>query len=143
MKEREKEKVEKKGKKGKDETIGEALIELTKTLIEQNKQKIKLGQDLLNATNRNHEILTSLQTGTAIAQSDKGINPYERVERLFPDDIRAKLNLSIEGNEWVARPRHYLGTEDFAKTASIVRELGGRYVSAGKESHFRGPAVPK
>lgn len=49
------------------------------------------------------------------------------------------------GKYIVAKPRQFLGSENFAKIASIFRKLGGEYISAGKESHFRvlkGEAVP-
>ena len=39
----------------------------------------------------------------------------------------------------IIKPRQYLGSENFAKIASIVRSEGGEYISAGKESHFRVP----
>jgi hypothetical protein len=37
------------------------------------------------------------------------------------------------------KPRQFLGSDNFAKIASIVREMDGDYVSAGKQSHFRIP----
>jgi hypothetical protein len=39
----------------------------------------------------------------------------------------------------IVRPAHYLGSDNFAKIAAIVRNLGGSYVSAGKNSHFEIP----
>ncbi len=39
----------------------------------------------------------------------------------------------------IIKPRQYLGSENFAKIASIVREEDGEYISAGRESHFRLP----
>lgn len=51
--------------------------------------------------------------------------------------LRDHLNL---GGEWIlVRPRRYLGSENFAKIASIIKECGGEYVSAGKQSRFRIP----
>lgn len=41
----------------------------------------------------------------------------------------------------IVRPKQFLGSENFAKIAGIVKnELGGQYVSAGKGSHF---LIPK
>ncbi|NIU85562.1 MAG: hypothetical protein GWN64_19305, partial [Candidatus Thorarchaeota archaeon] len=37
------------------------------------------------------------------------------------------------------KPRRFLGSDNFAKIASIVRGMDGDYVSAGKQSHFRIP----
>jgi len=39
----------------------------------------------------------------------------------------------------IIKPRQFLGSENFAKIASTVRGIGGEYISAGKESHFRVP----
>jgi hypothetical protein len=39
----------------------------------------------------------------------------------------------------MVKPRQFLGSENFAKIASIARGMGGDYISAGKESHFRIP----
>jgi len=37
----------------------------------------------------------------------------------------------------IVKPRRFLGSDNFAQIASIVRELGGEYVSAGRNSHFK------
>lgn len=61
------------------------------------------------------------------------------VRMMFPEDLEGLLNFE-EGDEFIAiKPRQFLGSENFAKIASIVRGLGGDYVSAGRESHFRVP----
>jgi hypothetical protein len=39
----------------------------------------------------------------------------------------------------IIKPRQYLGSENFARIASIIRGIGGEYVSAGRDSHFRIP----
>lgn len=43
----------------------------------------------------------------------------------------------------IVKPSKFLGSENFAKVASAIRELGGSYVSAGKNSHFTIPKAPK
>jgi len=49
--------------------------------------------------------------------------------------------LSFEEKEdyVIIKPRQFLGSENFSKIASAVRQMGGDYVSAGKASHFRVP----
>ena len=42
----------------------------------------------------------------------------------------------------IVRPAKFLGSENFSKVASAIRELGGSYVSAGKNSHFTIPKAP-
>jgi hypothetical protein len=63
----------------------------------------------------------------------------EDVRTLFPKDLEDMLLFEEKEEYIVIRPRQYLGSENFAKIASIVREQGGEYISAGKESHFRVP----
>jgi hypothetical protein len=39
----------------------------------------------------------------------------------------------------IIKPKQFLGSDNFSKIASKVRENGGEYISAGKGSHFRIP----
>ena len=52
-------------------------------------------------------------------------------------EFDADLAFEEEGRYIVIRTRRYLGTDTFAKIASLIREAGGEYVSMGKQSHFR------
>ena len=49
------------------------------------------------------------------------------------------LSFHDEGDWFKVSPKVFLGSENFGKVLSIVRELGGEYVSAGKNSHFKIP----
>jgi len=63
----------------------------------------------------------------------------EDVRTLFPEDLEQMLEFE-ETEEYIKiSPRRYLGSGNFAKIASIVRDAGGEYISAGKQSHFRIP----
>jgi len=61
------------------------------------------------------------------------------VRTLFPKDLEDMLVFEEVGKFIIVKPRQYLGSENFAKVASVVRGAGGEYISAGKESHFRVP----
>jgi len=62
---------------------------------------------------------------------------FEDIRVLFPGDLEELLEFE-ETEEYIKiKPRGYLGSDKFAKIASIVRGAGGEYVSAGRESHFR------
>lgn len=61
------------------------------------------------------------------------------VRTLFPEDLEDMLLFEEKEEYIVIKPRQYLGSENFAKIASIIRDQGGEYISAGKESHFRLP----
>jgi hypothetical protein len=76
----------------------------------------------------------------AEAQKSGGkVLTVEEAKKLFPDDLRDYLKFIDTSEYIVLEPRQYLGAENFAKIADVVREAGGDYVSAGKESHFRIP----
>ena len=49
------------------------------------------------------------------------------------------LTFTVEEKFVVLKPKQFLGSENFAKIAAVVRENGGEYISAGKDSHFRIP----
>lgn len=61
----------------------------------------------------------------------------EDLRVLFPPDLEEMLEFEEAGEYIRIKPRRYLGSDNFAKIASIVRGAGGEYVSAGKDSHFR------
>ncbi len=57
----------------------------------------------------------------------------------FPEELEARLSFDEKGDYIISKPKKYLGSENFAKIASAVRGMGGEYISAGKDSHFRVP----
>jgi hypothetical protein len=63
----------------------------------------------------------------------------EDIKMMFPEDLEDLLNFEERAEYIMIKPRQFLGSENFAKIAQIVRGMGGDYVSAGKESHFRVP----
>jgi hypothetical protein len=65
----------------------------------------------------------------------------EEVKKKFPENLQGLLKFTDSTDFVIIEPRQFLGAENFAEIARIVREVGGDYVSAGKESHFRVPKV--
>jgi hypothetical protein len=57
----------------------------------------------------------------------------------FPQELESLLSIEERNEYIIIKPRQFLGSENFAKIASAVRGMGGEYISAGKESHFRVP----
>jgi hypothetical protein len=57
----------------------------------------------------------------------------------FPEELEARLSFEEKGDYIIIKPKQFLGSENFAKIASAVRGMGGEYISAGKDSHFRVP----
>lgn len=71
-----------------------------------------------------------------IHEKNQSIND---VRMAFPEDLEALLSFEEKGDYIIVKPRQFLGSENFAKIASAVRGMGGEYISAGKDSHFRVP----
>jgi len=73
------------------------------------------------------------------AAPTEGMRTVEDVRVSFSSDLAEMLTFEEAENYIVVKPRRFLGSDNFAKIASIVRSLGGEYISAGKESHFKVP----
>jgi hypothetical protein len=63
--------------------------------------------------------------------------PLEDVRMAFPEDLEHMLIFEDKGDYIMVKPKQFLGSENFAKIASAVRGIGGEYISAGRDSHFR------
>jgi hypothetical protein len=57
----------------------------------------------------------------------------------FPSEIEDRLSIEDKGDYFQIKPKKFLGSDNFAKVSSAVRGMGGEYISAGKDSHFRIP----
>jgi hypothetical protein len=56
------------------------------------------------------------------------------------EDYLGELEIREEVTSIVVEPKSFLGRDRFASIATIVEELGGSYISAGRESRF---LIPK
>jgi hypothetical protein len=72
----------------------------------------------------------------AIHEKKKAVDD---VRLAFPEDLETLLSFQEKTDYVMVKPKQFLGSENFAKIASTVRGLGGEYISAGKDSHFRVP----
>jgi dsDNA-specific endonuclease/ATPase MutS2 len=63
----------------------------------------------------------------------------EDLRMAFPEDLEHLLSFEEKGDYIIVKPKQFLGSENFAKIASAVRGMGGEYISAGRDSHFRVP----
>ncbi len=66
-----------------------------------------------------------------------GAKSLEDIRMMFPPDLDNLLSFDEKGDYIIIKPRQFLGSENFAKIASTVRGIGGEYISAGRDSHFR------
>lgn len=112
-----------------------------KPSIEELSERIDQLLNILNIISRDlSEISKALRAVSAPAAVPTGrVRTIEDVRTLFPEKLENMLMFEEVGEYIVIKPRQYLGSENFAKIASIVRGEGGEYISAGKESHFRLP----
>lgn len=62
----------------------------------------------------------------------------EKVKQPF-SEFADLLTFTVKEGKIVVTPRQFLGADNFSKVASVVRGLGGQYISAGKESRFELP----
>jgi len=77
-----------------------------------------------------------LSVGVKSGSSKRSIDD---VKILFSKDFEEMLTFEESEGFIVVRPRRFLGSENFAKIAAIVRSADGEYISAGKDSHFKVP----
>jgi hypothetical protein len=71
----------------------------------------------------------------AEAKADAGLDPVQ----LFPEELKTLLSFERLEDHVIVKPRQFLGSDNFARIASIVRAADGEYISSGKASHFRVP----
>jgi hypothetical protein len=67
------------------------------------------------------------------------IRSLNDIKMSFPEDLEARLSFEEKGEFIEIKPKSFLGSDNFAKIALTIRGMGGEYISAGKDSHFRVP----
>ena len=126
---------------------GGRLMSEGKPSIEELSQRIDQLLNVLNIISRDlAEISKSLKAGGAPTvapaipvAATEGMRGVEGVREAFSSDLEEMLSFEESGDYVVIKTRRFLGSDNFAKIASIVRSLGGEYISAGKNSHFKVP----
>ena len=67
------------------------------------------------------------------------LRSLDDIRMSFPEELETRLSFEDKDDFIIIKPKQFLGSENFAKIASAVRGMGGEYISAGKDSHFRVP----
>jgi hypothetical protein len=75
----------------------------------------------------------------AVPQDSSKQRSLDDIRMSFPEELETRLSFEEKGDYIIIKPKQFLGSENFAKIASAVRGMGGEYISAGKDSHFRVP----
>lgn len=90
--------------------------------------------------------LSQSPPATASAQTPAPeISPRVKEILAALEPVKDLLRIDVEESTMMVmvRPAQFLGSDNFSKVAAIVRNLGGQYVSAGKNSHFEVPKAPR
>jgi len=77
------------------------------------------------------------QPAAPAASAPPKAQTVEDLRFMFPENLDSMLAFEDKGDYVMIKPKQFLGSENFAKIASTVRGIGGEYISAGRESHFR------
>lgn len=124
-----------------DQRVGEVVEKIDELLVILN----SVAQDLRDVSGSlkslvpskiSQPVATPALVKTEVSVKAKAI---EDVRMMFPEDLENLLSFEEKEDYVKVQPRQFLGSDNFAKIASIVREMDGDYVSAGKQSHFRVP----
>jgi len=61
----------------------------------------------------------------------------EQLKEAIPKELVDILTFEEKEGCFIVQPKGYLGSENFVKLLDCIKQFGGEYVSAGKNSHFR------
>jgi hypothetical protein len=122
------------------EKVGEEKVNLQELSqkVDELLNVLKVVSADLSDVSKSLKSLTVQKVGTPVSMvpSENKYN-LNSVKEAFSSELADMLLFEESGKFVVVKPRRFLGSDNFAKIASIVRELGGEYVSAGRDSHFK------
>jgi hypothetical protein len=107
-------------------------------------KEVELLEELLSIFRAANKVTTGQQapaTTTAPAQVTEQAQqlPEKLTKGLVEVIDLIKVETDTDSMFFIIRPKQFLGGENFAKVAKAVRDMGGSYQSAGKNSHFKVP----
>ncbi len=59
----------------------------------------------------------------------------DKIKQRFPSQYESELTFEQKGEYCIIKPKQFLGPIIFGDICGIIREIGGEYISAGKDSH--------
>jgi hypothetical protein len=95
--------------------------------------------DLIEVTKSLKELSKPTTASAIFATAIQKKRSIKDVKQAFSSELVGMLTFEEKEEYIIVRPRRFLGSDNFAKIASIIRNLGGEYISAGKKSHFEVP----
>jgi len=122
------------------ERIDELLVVLNRVAEDLRQVSISLKSIAVSQLAQPAAALTPTPTPPPVMpKPSERLQAIEDIKMMFPEDLENLLSFEEKEDYIIIKPRQFLGSENFAKIASVVRGIGGDYVSAGKASHFRVP----
>lgn len=100
-------------------------------------KSLAVGQITAPQATPNIAAVKALQTTQATPLGSPKRRSLDEIRMSFPEELETRLNFEEKGDYIIIKPKQFLGSENFAKIASAIRGMGGEYISAGKDSHFR------
>jgi hypothetical protein len=130
-------------------TMGEVLLYIGKQDHEIN-MKMDSILDVLKLLKSPSQTISDMPLGKLPSQQLTSQPPVAPIALTPADDAKlAKIKVALiefadklefDGTAsnlvYLIRAKMFLGSDNFAKIAGIIRSLGGQYVSQGKQSHF-------
>lgn len=100
-------------------------------------KSLAVGQITAPPTTPNPAPTKTLQPPQAAQTGSPNLRSLDEIRMSFPEELETRLSFEEKGDHIIIKPKQFLGSENFAKIASAIRGMGGEYISAGKDSHFR------
>ena len=123
------------------EKLNELMAKIDKLVAELSKTSEELRSVSASLKSLAVGQITQPPVAQAAAPQEAGskLRSPDEIRMSFPEELETRLGFEEKGDYIIIKPKQFLGSENFAKIASAVRGMGGEYISAGKESHFRVP----
>lgn len=94
----------------------------------------------LDETDDLNQTFNEVKTHVFQLQKEKrNLDIVQKVKERFLDKWVERIEFSRQGNFIIVKTKQYLNTDDFEELRAVIRDFGGEYVSAGKDSHFKIP----
>lgn len=100
-------------------------------------KSLAVGQITAPPATPNPAAMKTLQAPQAATTGSPKLRSLDEIRMSFPEELETRLSFEEKGDYIIIKPKQFLGSENFAKIASAIRGMGGEYISAGKDSHFR------
>lgn len=82
------------------------------------------------------KMCTTQVVNQAIETQNSSVISVASIENVIPEEVKDSITITENTDRFIIKSKKFLGTENFAKLSSAIRNINGRYISAGKESRF-------